>query len=509
VPKAQQMYCEAIQQSNALTRISYEPCRIAQEMASAICQLACRRDALGNGVRGFLYAWKNGHRHKLQLTSDCHWYVETCPAYVATVDGVSKWSARIAWTAVEQVLQWNQVKASEVEKLGPKLRKLPSGSLRGGRHLLLTGEQVAAIDLATAATEPGPAKPYQRGPVLPPAGHRATEPARAGWIEAKAHTSQIQRLRETRTLAVKCPVHNDKDPSLVLWSNGGGMCMSCGWRASWRIFDGRLFCKSASTQIRIGQSADRQRITTTNTPYRPGTSSAGPVGGHVATRSTNTRHAGSLLREWQDCDGNWHRARSSGHKLSGDLIDILVRSEAASLGNAAEKAADSHFYFNSLPDRAVIADKLVSTGCVVRSNGPGWSGQWNASVQRWVLIDLDDLHFAGSSFAASRLAAVIDSDNECSGRFAVVQTSLNGLQVWVELAAPRFKPARWFEKPCVRQWYARLANGLLDAVRSQGVSGGYADKSSCGVDRWGRRPGWRMKDGQLFRSSLLHVQEPA
>lgn len=511
MPEALATYRNAGFTSSVLTRFAYEPSRQAQDDAQAIRLLASRDDALGRGVRGLLYAWQHGHRSNLQPCDNGRWYIETCPAYIATVDGVSKWSARIAWTAVEEILDWQCASVQHVKSLGIKLRTLARGVRRGGRHLLLNGEQVAALDLA-AATEPRhPATGYQRGPNRPSAGPGAIHPPRGRWLRARANTAQIQRLGRTRTVAVTCPAHQDRDPSLVLWSNGGAMCMSCGWRASWKIDGDQLFVKAAACENRVGESAHGHPITTTNTPSRPCIVASGPVGGQIATRSTNTRHAGSSLTEWQGKDGEWRRSRSAGHRLAGDLLDVLVRAEARSLGVAAEKAAEAAFYGDGIPDRAIVSDKLVSTGCVVRSGGQGWIRRWTATVQRWVLIDLDDLHYADPSFAASfdasRLGDALRNDAECSGRFAVVETSHTGLQVWVELAQARFNPEQWFCKPEVREWYSALANRMLSAVHLQGVRGGHVDHSSCGSGRWGRRPGWRMKQGRLFRATLLHVED--
>lgn len=136
------------------------------------------------------------------------------------------------------------------------------------------------------------------------------------------------------------------------------------------------------------------------------------------------------------------------------------------------------------------------------------SGGMEASVQAWVLFDIDDIsRLDGEGVvtkSGSKLALTIRRDQEMSGRCLIMQTGPSGLHVWAELREVRQDPGKWFKKDETRTWYADLGNRLLQAARRAGARGGKIDMSSCSAGRFARRPGWRLlEDGNVFRSHVV------
>lgn len=133
---------------------------------------------------------------------------------------------------------------------------------------------------------------------------------------------------------------------------------------------------------------------------------------------------------------------------------------------------------------------------------------WEASVQAWVLFDIDDIQKLDEESvvtkSGNKLTLAIRRDQELSGRCLVMQTGPTGLHVWAELREVRDDPNTWFKKDETRAWYADLGNRLLQASHRAGSRGGKIDMSSCSAGRFARRPGWRLlEDGTLFRSQVV------
>lgn len=449
-------------------------------------QLAERDDAVGRGTRALLHCWRAAHDRAAQVLPCGVLYVETCPAYLGTLQGMTRWAARVAWKAAQQLVGWLEVTAAEAVSLGASLRPLPPGKRRGGRHLLLHPWQAMGLRIACGAMA-APAGPQARTVVLP-------RPAALG---------RLQAAQGPRTVAVCCPAHSDRHPSLVLWGNGGGQCMACGWRVAWVATASQLVLHPAQGQRLPAQGAHHHSAATTNTPPRGAAPSTGPVGGLVATRSSCTAHVGATLAAWQDKASRWQLARSPGHRLAGDPAHALAVAERRSAGPAAtDRAQVAVVAGPGLPGRALLPDRLMSVSCMGRAS---WRDRWEARVQRWMLVDLDDVQGLDSCGPAlgSALAAAALADHEVGQRVAVVRTGPTGLQVWVELAAPRHSPATWCRLPEVRRWHASLGARLLAVAHGLGAAAGHPDASVCAAGRFGRRPGWRVVRGKAYRSHLL------
>jgi len=133
---------------------------------------------------------------------------------------------------------------------------------------------------------------------------------------------------------------------------------------------------------------------------------------------------------------------------------------------------------------------------------------WEASVQDWVLFDIDDIENLGIGTvvtdSANKIVLAVRRDQELNGRCLVLQTGPTGLHVWVQLRETRHNPRVWFNRSVTREWYASLGKRLLLASHRGGTSGGKIDMSSCSAGRFARRPGWRLlENGTLFRSQVV------
>lgn len=456
-----------------------------------LLDIASGTNATARGIRALLHCWRAAHMNAAQQLPDGNWYVETCPAYIATVQGMTRWASRVAWAAAKRILGWVEISAAQARQMGARLRTLPHGKRRGGRHLILQPWQMQALQGAC---------------------QRLSAPTRqrSAPILVSPRRSALQRLqaRQGRCVAIRCPQHRDRRPSLVLWMNGGGLCMSCGWRVSWAA-DGQRVKLHAAMSQRPPDLPAPTYAATTNSPHMIGggrSAPVGPVGGMVATRSTASIYIGATLKSWQDRHGDWHLSRSQGHRLSGCPLQALETADRRSLGPAAtERAMIVQMCGAGLPSRALLPDRLLSVSCMGKRSR---ADQWRARLQRWVLFDLDDvcgLEKCGADLG-SALAQVALRDSEASGSVAVVRTGPNGLQIWLKLAHPRHSPEIWHQLPEVREWHQHLGGQLLKAVRRLGASGGSSDDSACAAGRFGRRPGWRMlPNGTAYRSHLLEV----
>lgn len=417
-------------------------------------------------------------------------YVETCPAYLNTVDGVSRWAARTGWQAAREALGWCEGTVQQVLHLGGTLRALAQGVRRGGRHLLLEAWQAEALRRASGASSSLQGAPAAAPLVLPlPAG-----------------LERLQAARGPRTLALQCPVHSDHDPSLVLWKNGGAQCLACGWRAAWKVTEQGLVLYSSTGSGHAELCRSNQDRHNKDLPRRgTGAGTGGAVGGLVAERSTCETQVGTRLTAWRDRTGEWRQVRTAGHRLEGGVLQALEVAERRSAGPVATERAQLAAQLVSeadLPARAALPDQLLSVSCMRREH---WSEQWEAQVQRWMLLDLDDvegLDRCGPALGEELLRVAL-ADPEVGDEVAVVRTSPTGLQVWVRLAQPRHSPAAWCRLPAVRGWHRSLGERLLAVARHLGASGGHADPSACAAGRFGRRPGWRMARGALYRAHLL------
>lgn len=469
-------------------------------LEARLIELAMRTDATGIGVSAFLRTVASIKRHDIQQFGEM-FHLELCQAYLSTIDGVTLWAARNGWAACHSAIEWAEMSHDAAKTSGLKIRRVRWGS-RPGRHILLTHDQLGAISKAFLKLQDNAA-----------VRHHKVERVPDGTIALHRLPAPAGSLTGGRTVAVRCPHHADRTPSLVMWRNadgesGGAQCMVCRrddrpatWSVRYSHHTATIYQPKTQLQPKLLNGRSNKNPMATIKP------SLGPVGGCVAG-SHGGKHLSATLRGYDTVDG-FRTAR----KVSGPAADpmrLLRWHEGRSSGPAAVERAE---YLSFLVDDSFRPIQWIPTGlCSVSTMRPtAWSGRrpihWQAARQGWVLFDLDNITgLDGLEENAAKAAATIaNQNNECSGRVAVVQTGPVGLQVWVELKHQRHSPEKWHRLPAVVAWYQRLGERMLAAVRNMGAIGGHVDMASCAAGRFGRRPGWRVLAGacRLFRSRLL------
>jgi hypothetical protein len=464
-----------------------ELAREAQRVQRGLQAAASGVGALATGLRAALYGWAVQLRHAVLLPCG-RWYVESCPSYVATVEGCSRWAASLAWRLAQRVVGWLEASTAQARALGAPVRRVRWGT-RYGRHLVLHAWQLSALR-AAAGVPAGAA-----GELLVDAGEA------------------LARLRGgARTATVCCPLHGDRTPSLVLWASGGAQCMACqqqdGTAPRWAWLPaGEQVRLLPASRTSTASSCHQHNKSPQGAARVPSAQPGEPVGGHVARGQVRSGHTSALLRAHVGTSGRVATWRTPGSRVAGGVLQALQHAEQVSSTPAAQHRANEAATFGAgLPARAVLPDRLLSVSTMGRAQGGGWATPMVPRCQQWVLVDVDDVQLPEHTHALGpALAAAVQVDGEASGRCAVVRTGPTGLQVWVELAHARHSAATWHQVPAVRSWHAALGERLLAVAHAHGAQGGHADASACAAGRFGRRPGWRLVDGTPYRAHLLHV----
>ena len=494
---------------------------VVNRQSSQLLKLCSANTSVSRATRSMLWVLGELKADQAQHLPSGHWYIELCPTYLASIDGVTRWSAGQAWKRFRQAVPWLEVPLAYAVGLGARIRPLKRGE-RWGRHILLSDQQRASMLKATVlARNSGLLAAFESDCVA----HKA--PVAAVPLPERLRASRGPSGR--RTAAAQCPLthnhkHADRSPSLVLWRNGasetgGAMCMSC--RVTWGVrYTGAQALlyptmKRRNTEPQLPQntplSEDRHNKNLLHTRSTP-------VGGFVGSKQASATYVGACLRT-HVADGLATTRRSRGNAISGDPLSALQWSESRSKGSSAE-------------DKAIVVGKLLgetplntqkhlvptSVCSVSQMRASAWESapwgtkpsKWEAHGQRWVLFDLDGVENipTNKEQLTNAILRVVRRDSEVSGKAAIVQTGPVGLQIWVELREARHSPSHWFSTAEVGEWYRSLGERMLQATRRVGTSCGKVDMASCAPGRFGRRPGWRLlADGTVFRSSLLGVAQ--
>lgn len=241
--------------------------------------------------------------------------------------------------------------------------------------------------------------------------------------------------------------------------------------------------------------------------------------GEVSLDGTRTRTVGTMAR--QKCPVQvllWSDRRSKGPTSAKRVEDVAWYARQAVGLDGADGGAGPDAEEDTLESEEWLPTPLVSVSAmkpsgwrdVTSANGRLISvpASWEASVQAWVLFDIDDIELLDGedvvTESANKMALAVRRNRELSGRCLVMQTGPTGLHVWAELREVREDPRAWFKKEEVRSWYAELGTRLLQASHRAGSASGKIDMSSCSAGRFARRPGWRLlDDGTLFRSRVV------
>lgn len=473
-----------------------------------ILSIAKERSAVAHAIRALLWICGDVKHSHFQDCSNDTKYIELCPSYIATVDGVTRWAARQAWDVCSALIGWSEVSRDTAIAFGADIRSIQYGQ-RWGRHVLFNKEQYS---------------------LLKSAAHQARESGLlSGYYEniqsektCTIHLPSDVWSGNRRTIAVSCPHHHnhkkgDKNPSLILWrpdsnGRGGAMCMVC------KDKDGNPLTMSAyhrgnkvilRSKSEHGSHHTKPVLHHRHNKYPIG-GSIGPVGGRVASSGGGVFIGAKLATRGS------RTARSVGSRLSGDPIRVLKWSDSRSRGKTeSERAAFIRYMSDGTNE---LSEQFETPLCSVSSMSPSvWHdyggrsipGGWKSTHQAWVLFDVDDVYgVVDHQRMLQMISSRIEKQSDLSGRFAVVQTGPVGYQVWAELREVRHSPEQWHRSPEVIQWYRRIGQGFVADIS---LCGGYShklDMSSCAAGRFGRRPCWRMmEDGSVFRSKLLFACE--
>lgn len=286
-----------------------------------------------------------------------------------------------------------------------------------------------------------------------------------------------------------------------------------------------------------------------SSPVRTRTANT-PVGGCVLTDPTRLKQVGNViamayvtaslrisseLHSMHSSTVDAARLRTVGNMARQSCpMQVLLSSQRRSKGPTCSKRVEEIAWFarqaagleeqsdgefqkdDPLDSEQWLPTPLVSVSAMkpsgwrdvsVKGRSVSVPASWEASVQAWVLFDLDDLGALDDAVvtkAANNIVKAVRRNQELTGRCLVLQTGPSGIHVWAELREVRDNPRVWFKDDETRAWYIKLGNKLLLASHRGGVKGGKVDMSSCSAGRFARRPGWRLlEDGTLFHSHVV------
>lgn len=460
------------------------------------------RPALNRAVRSLIerLGWHPG-----QAVGDSDLYLELSISYLAAVAEVSLGTAHTAWHAVRGAVGWRSVSVHEIRDRGLALRDRGPGK-RWGQHLILAR---SVREVCRGLTEP-----------------------RSGSPEFEAEWRFVEAASKR---AVRCPWHDDRRPSAIWNLDPGGrsaclVCMVCQDAAGrplvalaeqtdsgrWRA---RLSKRTLGAPISDAGSSVRAIETIQGTTGTHSVDGAGMDSDHGLSVEPPTRTVADLPRSVRR--GEIVLGRLSGFGLArrssarDDLLAVLRSADSRSGDSdwgSALVAAESDRPTDSHPDRLVSVQRLRPVEWN-RSGRFARVSRWRPIEQRWILIDLDGLSaplFERSDIDAfeARVSALAEGDSWTDGSFAVVRTSGSGVQVWMRLVCS-VDPERFSASAVAHSWRVGLGESLADEIESLGLGRPVVDRSAFGSHRYGRRPGWRVKDGRAERASLLGWKEVA
>lgn len=440
--------------------------------------------------------------------------VECSIGFLAKGASVCRNTARLAMRLFHAIAPAHEVEERDAERAGWRLRELREGHVRGPLRVISADAVEACASFADQW--------HDLPEVFPEWKHLTC-------AELTARGFRPVQARGRRK--VRCPFHADGDPSLVLLASkteracGPAYCHGGCGSVFWTLAD------DGSTWAREARGrAPRSPIVS----YRESTlSSVIPETAMKRPPRVVVGRDGDVLRgpEVVDAIGRCESHVSARKDAIGmrrawcaDPLSALVAADRCGV-----VAADTAYRAGARVQRGdveaadVLPDRFLSVGAMrpteLRLRAiPGAcadSGLALASPTamepgsiQWVLVDIDDLDAQAvwdRRGVVERVRTATARLNACSGRFAVVETSETGVQVWIELRQ-RVDAVGWWRTAQARSMYAEASVGVLEAVRASGRTGGHVDQSAASPGRYGRRPGWRLVDGWIpFRVRLLGV----
>lgn len=434
--------------------------------------------------------------HPSERLGDGSLYVELSISYLSIRAEVSLGTAHTAWHLLRGVLRWRSVRLAEILSLGATPRERKPGQ-RWGQHLVLDDESRSAC--------------------------RTIVSRRDAEVETEAEWRPIERVGRR---AARCPWHDDQRPSAIWNMDASGetacvVCMVCRDSAerplvalAERASDGSWRARLSARSLRgLPSGVERlQGIIPADRERAPARCSDPDLLAEPPARTADdlpaTARRGEVVLGRLSAYGM--KRQSSGRD---DLLEVLRASDARSGDTdwgsallASEEAEPSKAH----PDRLVSVQKMRPIEW--RSHGRySKPSRWRPIEQRWVLFDLDGLDsplFERDDVSAfvQRAGEIASTDSWLDGAFAVVRTSATGVQVWMRLVCS-VDPERFAASRSARWWLTGIGESLADEVASLGLGRPKVDRSAFDSHRYGRRPGWRVKNGEPERATLLAAKE--
>lgn len=463
------------------------------------------RPALGSAVAALIGRLGS---HPAQRVGDSALYTELSISYLSVVAEVSIGTAHTAWHIVRGVVGWRSISVAEVRALGLAPRERARGQ-RWGQHLLLSPETREACRLAR--------------PIGP------TSEEQVEWLP-------IERVGRK---AARCPWHDDRRPSAIWNLDPSGttacvVCMVCRdaadrplvalaeqtdrgeWRArlSARTLSGSISDPAFSgPDVETLQGCIRpSRAVGVSREDGPDLSARTPTR-TVAMLPPPTRRGEILLGSL--ASRGMARRPSSREDLLAILRSAEQRAGDRDWGSAvvATESADPK---RAHPDRLVSVQSMRPvewTETTIRGRSIARPTRWEPVEQRWVLVDLDGLaapllRRGDVDRFVERAREITSTDSWLDGALAVVRTSTSGVQVWMRLARS-VDPSRFGASRIARSWLRGIGAALADEIEGLGLGRPLVDPSAFRSHRYGRRPGWRIKNGEAERATLLVASEAA
>jgi hypothetical protein len=477
------------------------------------------------------------------------YYVEDCVPYVeGGGEGIGYSGARAAWKELEGLGIWEKKRGKEVEKEGFMVRTLRKGQ-RHGQHLVMSREVWKGLK------EIGGEKEVGRGQWF-------TE----GWLPLQTVGNPVPGGKGVgKPCKVKCPYHADHHASASIWLNedgkrGGGICFKCmkeeGGALTFavQVVEGKYMAKPKHMQESVSKEEGvwqiegevmacqtrleqiEQRVHPVAKPEeQAGFGWKGYRGGWG--KKTIVYETDDQQAYWQggmeriECmqtgvvqleRGEEYSYLSQARYASGSVYEVLERENTMSLWPSrvqkaleweAKKEQEEPGTGAWLPDRLMHVSQVKYEKQWVGTPGnqfPVWANP-QALYQRNILLDVDHLEGKPEEVEQGVIAWVqqqTQTEQYWSGRYGVVRTSPQGIQVWMELDR-MFPATSFFQNKQVQRWLLQLKQGIEQAIHAQGGSG-EVDTSAFAPGRLGRRPGWRtLRTGGVYRACVLALNKVA
>ena len=394
-------------------------------------------------------------------------YTELCAAYIETMIAGGYATALRGWNRLREAIGWWEVAPKVAEEVGARLRPLTARQ-RHGRHILL--DPTITDTLRELVRDLGL------------------------WEDAGDDRLQwhvVSPTQRGRTTVCCCPFHDDRHPSMLLDpQRRRATCLACGTThrldpVSWLVSGG----------------------------IKRGLTALSPM----ATRSIQGQPPVA------PSDGAWTRGTLSRAGLTqrsaeGDLLAILAtpsRHRCPAPLEAHRRDADRKW-----PDLVASLDAMEPTEWrgVSSPSGARWlPRKWRPTRTRFVLVDYDGADWGPLEddlveVAAKEIEAWAGDHPLLSGRVSVVRTSLEGVQVVLELVGDR--SPEWRRTREAHDLHDEVDAIVVAALERLGAyGGGHADPAARGASRNVRRPGPRIKRdpetglGRSWVARLVHITE--